>query len=284
MGIGSKTAKSGTTNEERVARMFNNFQKNKEAQTWLKAIGYDFAKIKKLEAETTFKKFGRIKSDVLVDVDGKSTGISVKYNQGNGFGQYLRKWADDLCKECGAPPDKGKFKWVSVTLKKFAGQDGFQPEQTMTKKELLTLKKTRKRKFCEGSLKILNRHKKILISELDKTERKKILGWIKKNKKKIIRYGLRGKDKKHPPKFLLVTQHCKGKILRDGIVSMEKAINHFSQGDVFATRDGIIMIGKTTMQRKSGDGGAKAGQQLQLKLHPSDVFDMESCIETYPKT
>jgi len=39
--LGSKTARGGFANEKSICKKFNNWKKDKEAQQWLKIMGYD---------------------------------------------------------------------------------------------------------------------------------------------------------------------------------------------------------------------------------------------------
>ena len=48
--IGSYTAKGGFENEQDVVIKFNNYQNDKDAQCWLKIMGYDFKRIELLTA------------------------------------------------------------------------------------------------------------------------------------------------------------------------------------------------------------------------------------------
>jgi len=49
--IGSETAKGGFANEKAVAKKFDKWKRDKEAQKWLKIMGYNLKKIKKVKAE-----------------------------------------------------------------------------------------------------------------------------------------------------------------------------------------------------------------------------------------
>ena len=49
--IGSETAKGGFANERIVAKKFDKWNKDEEAQKWLKIMGYNLKKIKKVKAE-----------------------------------------------------------------------------------------------------------------------------------------------------------------------------------------------------------------------------------------
>ncbi|NMG83308.1 MAG: hypothetical protein GIS02_03775 [Methanosarcinales archaeon] len=48
--IGSATAKGGFANERVVCEKFNNWKKDKEAQIWLKIVGYNMEKIDSVNA------------------------------------------------------------------------------------------------------------------------------------------------------------------------------------------------------------------------------------------
>ena len=62
--IGSETAKGGFANEDKIVKKFNSWKKDKEAKKWLKIIGYNLKKIKKVEA---IKLHGH-KTDVQIKV------------------------------------------------------------------------------------------------------------------------------------------------------------------------------------------------------------------------
>jgi len=48
--IGSETAKGGFVNEKAIAKKFDNWKEDKEAQKWLKIMGYNLNEIEKVEA------------------------------------------------------------------------------------------------------------------------------------------------------------------------------------------------------------------------------------------
>lgn len=48
--IGSITAKGGFANEKGICKKFNDWEKDNEAQTWLKIMGYDIESIDSVEA------------------------------------------------------------------------------------------------------------------------------------------------------------------------------------------------------------------------------------------
>lgn len=48
--LGSKTAKGGFLNEKAICDKFNNWKKDKDAQEWIKIMGYDLKKINSIDA------------------------------------------------------------------------------------------------------------------------------------------------------------------------------------------------------------------------------------------
>ena len=279
-------AKAGLDEEDYITNELNHFRST-EAKKWLRALGYNVKTIKKLKADRSLKiKLGNIKSDIVLSVDNrKPHGIQVKKSRNDtNFHHVQRGWADNICRGWNAPI------FISNALEKFAGQNGFQPADYMSKKELKKLQSERKKKgFSKKKIKDLERRKRILLSELEEKERKKVFAWLKKNKKKIVDSVLCGNGKKYRPRHLMVTEYTekvkgKTKVTRIGIVRMSRAVNHFAKGDVAETKGGTVLrIGKIMMQRHGAEKSeGKNAQHLQFKINPLGVFDMPSC-EIFPK-
>ena len=65
--LGSKTAKGGFANEKVICRKFNSWKRDKEAQEWLKIMGYDIKKldsVKAIQVPTRIKKSDLSKFEV----------------------------------------------------------------------------------------------------------------------------------------------------------------------------------------------------------------------------
>ena len=65
--LGSKTAKGGFANEKAICKKFNGWKKDKEAQEWLKIMGYDIKKldsVKAIQVPTRIKKTDLSKFEV----------------------------------------------------------------------------------------------------------------------------------------------------------------------------------------------------------------------------
>ena len=270
-------ARAGIENEDYIVNTLNQFRNNEEAKKWLEALDYDVSKIKKLEAKRSLKMgLGNIKSDVILFVNQNAHGIQIKKSKiGVGFNHIQRGWADKFCKELNAP------NFISDALKKFAGEDGFQPTDYMSEKELEELQSKRKKKgFSEKKIRRLSSYyKRILLSELEEKERKEVFAWFEKNKEKIVTSVLRENDKNYQPRHLLVVEHAKGKITRIGIITMPKDIQYFATGYIMETTGGTVLwIGKIKMQRLGAEKSeGKNAQHLQFKINPLGVFDIPNC-------
>jgi len=65
--LGSKTAKGGFASEKAICKKFNSWKKDKEAQKWLKIMGYDIKKlnsVKAIQVPTRIKKSDLSKFEV----------------------------------------------------------------------------------------------------------------------------------------------------------------------------------------------------------------------------
>jgi hypothetical protein len=262
---GSKIAKSGFANEDKVSQFFNEWKTNQQTKTWLKDMEIDISNIKQIHSNTSRDlKLGNIKSDVIVTIDSKDNGISIKFYNAN-FNQLQRGSVDNISKLLKMP------EFVTVAMKKFVGAEGYQLQDYMSKNEIKLLTEKRKKQFTPDQVKTIERHKKLLISEFDPNEKTKIQNWFDKNKEKIIRMLLQGNNPPFP-KWFLAVQHKDGIISKTKIISMDAAVKHYALGGITFSKLGIFSIGKITMQRKSGDGGRITGQDLQFKIKPEDIF------------
>ena len=62
--LGSETAKNGFKNDDDIVRIFNNWNKDKEAQSWLTIMNYNLSEVESVEAV----KLSGFKTDVQVQV------------------------------------------------------------------------------------------------------------------------------------------------------------------------------------------------------------------------
>tara|TARA_Y100000590_G_scaffold450464_1_gene590181 strand:+ start:975 stop:1742 length:768 start_codon:yes stop_codon:yes gene_type:complete len=250
--LGSETAKSGFVNEDYVVDEFNKVEKSKYAKKWLTEIGYDVTKITNVDAKTSRKLgLGNIKSDVIVSVNNDEIGISVKKSTAS-FNQIDKRWADTYQELLEIPDD------VVTILKKYAGEEGFQPEN-----------------FPDCKIEELKDRRRFYINELSEREQKRLLSYLESIKKKIFEMVFRGEGD-FSPKFLLVVKYNdKKEIIDSKIVTMDEAIKYYSEGEMTITKNGNIDIGRIHLQRKGGDNGRKTAQMLQFKFSPNEIFDIK---------
>lgn len=248
---GSKTAKSGFKNEVLVKNAFNEWKQNNLAKNWLIQMGYNLDSIELVTASLSREiNQGTGKSDVVVNINGKNQGISIKKFEAS-FNQIDKRWADNYVPLWNIPRN------VLDILKKYSGEEGFQPKDLLTDKEIKKLKDRRR----------------FLINELEEKEQKLVLKFLEDNSRQIITDLLKGRGGSMAD-WILVTKYDKGKIVDSKIISIDEAIRHYSTGGVTITKKGNIKIGKITLQRKGGDGGRKTAQMLQFKFSPREILDL----------
>ena len=153
--IASKAAKDGYRNEEFVRDQFNDWRNNDVAKQWLKDMGYDPQKIKKIQAYLGKEKgFHGGKGDVIVIIDGKEEKISVKYFSA-GYNQVNRAWID-------AYADKWEFpENTTILLKKYLGEKGFQVQDYMKEDEIKELNEKRESYLNSRTIKAIKKHKRL---------------------------------------------------------------------------------------------------------------------------
>jgi hypothetical protein len=116
---GSKIAKDGFQNEKDVVNKFNGWQNNRDAQDWLKIMGYE---LKDIEYVKAILMHG-YKTDVQVHITIKLTdlidaqNIQIKLvSNPKGFNQIDKRWVDSYAKLWSIPKD------IVNLLKYFTGE------------------------------------------------------------------------------------------------------------------------------------------------------------------
>lgn len=117
---GSQTAKDGFKNEEDIIKKFNNWKKDKDAQTWLILMKYDLSEIEYVEAV----KISGYKTDVQVQVTIKlKKAIDIENLQVKlvsnlkGFNQIDKRWIDKYAEMWNMPTQ------VVSILKRYTGEE-----------------------------------------------------------------------------------------------------------------------------------------------------------------
>lgn len=242
---GSLTAKDGFKNEDDIVRKFNDWEKDKDSQTWLTLMKYNLSEIECVEAV----KVSGYKTDVQVQVTIKlKKAIDVENLQiklvsnAKGFNQIDKRWVDKYTEMWNIPSP------VVSILKRYTGEE----------KPTIQKPKDKRRMFA---------------SEFSETEQKVILKWLKENQSLIVSDILKGQGK-FAAEWMLVAQKVK-KNARWILKPMNFCMNYFGNGEIEITTRGNFKIGRITMQRKGGDGGRDTAKMLQFKINPAELFENE---------
>lgn len=243
--LGSTTAKGGFRNEKDVIDRFNNWAKDEVAQKWLKAMGY---KINDIEYVKASKVRGQYKADIQVRVriiiklksqeDLQNLQVKLVSNP-QGFNQIDKRRVDKYVELWNIPED------ITKILKLFTGE----------------IKPTKKG---------LKDKRRMLLSEMDKSDQDKIVGFFKSNKILIVSDLLKGRGEFSADWVLVILKVNDEN--RWTLKSINEAMNVFGSGDVRMTLRGSLKIGKIGMQRKGGDAGRPTSNMLQFKINPVELF------------
>lgn len=242
---GSETAKNGFKNEQFVIDLFNAWETNELAQTWLTTMGYIVSEIEYVKA---VKVKGTFKSDIQVQIsvilklkeEIDCQNISVKLvSNGQGFNQIDKRWVDRYRELWSIPNDVYKL------LKYYVG------EITPYKNDV----KGKRRMF---------------IDEFKSDEQQLLLHFFEQNKVLILTDILKGRGQFSAEWLLVIYRHEND--IKSVLKPMNEVLNFYAQGDVAITKKGNIKIGLITVQRKGGDAGRSTANMLQFKMNPMDMF------------
>lgn len=242
---GSQTAKDGFRNEDDIVRKFNNWQKDKVAQSWLMQMNYRLSEIEYVEAV----KISGYKTDVQVQVtikcrealDVENLQVKLVSNL-KGFNQIDKRWIDKYAEMWNIPN-----KIVSI-LKRYTGEEPPSISSPIDKRRMFANEFSEREQYC-------------------------ILQWLKENQSLIVSDILKGRGR-FAAEWMLVAQKI-DKNARWILKSMNFCMNYFGNGDIAVTNRGNFRIGKITMQRKGGDAGRDTANMLQFKINPAELFDLE---------
>jgi len=273
--FGSSTAKSGFLTEKEVVKKFNNWQRDKDAQQWLKIMGYRLEEVKDLKAipipVRVSKKFleslglGNIESydeflafkkadlqvRVYVNVNGiwKVENISVKKTKDKANFNQVDKRRVSEYKKYWKFSDK-----IEIALKLFTGE---LPPQTHPE-------------FLKIPLAELRDKRRIFLNELKPKILNDIIHFFSKNKVLVIADVLKGRGALSADWILVL--YNKGDKSFWTLKDINTAMNIYSQGGIELSTKGSLWIGKVFMQRK---GGTPDPTKLQFKINPLLLFNKE---------
>jgi len=271
--LGSQTAKGGFANEKAICNKFNNWEKDNEAQQWLKIMGYDTKEIDSVEAihvptrlkKTDIGKFclredfeelmrfkkadAQVRIKIVIGEIVKIENLSLKKaNSDANFNQVDKRWANSYKEIWGFDED------VAFGLKLFTGEI-----KPITYPEIV-------RNID------LRDEQRLFLDEMPEYLRNKIIQFFSENKILVVSDVLKGRGGLSA-NWMLVTRYNKTDdttiwILKD----INTAMNFFGAGDVRVSPKGSLYVGKITMMRK---GGTPDPTKLQFKISPCDLFKLK---------
>lgn len=241
---GSDIAKNGFRNEEDVAYKFNNWQDDTEARTWLTIMSYDLEKIETVKALVLKGHKADIQVQVFIKLknvfDLQNVQVKLVSNK-KGFNQIDKRRLSKYLELWNIPSN------VYGLLEYYTGEKLPRDKNTKNKKRMFA-------------------------NEFTEIEQKNILDWIEKNKIMIVSDIIRGRGE-FASEWILVAQ----KITQNSrwvLKHITDCINYYGSGEILISSRGTFKIGKITMQRKGGDGGADTAKMLQFKIDPTELFNI----------
>ena len=254
--ICSETAKGVFANERVIAKKFESWKKDKEAQKWLKIMDYDLKKIKKVEAVVLHGHKTDIQIKVIVTL---KKAISVqnlsikKANSDADFNQIDKRWVKNYIEMWNIPEN------IVILLEIFCGKIS---SQALLKEGKITKEKYKK----------LRDKRRFFMDEFEIKHKKAIVDFFKRNKILVLTDIMKGRGH-FAADWMLVTRYDKRKDETSWVLAdINKAMSIFGEGEVKISPRGSISIGRITLQRKGGDGGRETGKMLQFKIKPCDLF------------
>lgn len=271
--IGSRTAKGGFRNEKSICRKFNNWEKDEEANIWLKVMGYQIEKINFVKAiqipnrikKEDIKKFGITDEDYEELMKFKKSDVQVriiisigdvlkienlslkKANSDADYNQIDKRWVDSYQEMWNFDND------ISLGLKLFTGE--VNPKLYL---------------YLIGNKKMRDK-RRVFLDELSESISKKIIEFFEDNKILIVNDILKGRGGLSA-NWVLVTRYNKQSKTTTWIFKdINTTMNFFATGDVKISPKGSLYIGRITMQRK---GGTPDPTKLQFKIKPCQLFKL----------
>ncbi|MCX8111317.1 MAG: hypothetical protein N3D15_08735 [Syntrophorhabdaceae bacterium] len=246
--IGSTTAKGGFANERIVCGKFNNWKEDREAQLWLKIMGYNLGKIDAVEAihipsrmkkedvinlglEEDFEDLMKFKkADAQIRITVRLAGIIKvenislkKANSDADYNQVDKRWVDTYKEIWRFDED------VSFALKLFTGEINPNVHSHMFKN--ITLRDNRR----------------VFIDELPEGLKNKVIAFFEKNKILVVSDILKGRGG-FSANWMLITRYNKDDFTTTWILKdINTVMNFFGIGEVKISPKGSLYIGRITM-------------------------------------
>jgi len=272
--LGSKTAKGGFANEKAICKKFNVWKKDKEAQEWLRIMGYDVKKLDSVKAtqvptrikktdlckfgvnEEEYEQFVRFKKadaqiSIIIKIGNilKIENLSLKKANKDADYNQIDKRSVDSYQEMWKFSDE-----IAFWLKLFTG-------------ELDPKKYSRK-----TGIKKYRDKRRLFLNEMPEIIQNKIIRFFEKNRIVIISDIIRGRGGLSADWMLVTRLNKQEKTTTWILKDINTVMNFFGKGEVCISPRGSLHIGKITMQRK---GGTPDPTKLQFKIKPCHLFNLE---------
>jgi hypothetical protein len=275
--FGSRTAKGGFANEKEICKKFNNWKKDKEAQVWLKIMGYELSKIEEIRAiviptrlkKTELKIFGFTEDEYEELMRFKKTDLQVqvrviiqinkilkvenlslkKANSDADFNQIDKRYVDVYKQMWGFSEN------IAIAFKLFTGELNPKDHQGMLKISLNKLRDPRR----------------VFLDELKDELIKEIISFFEEKRILVVSDILKGRGG-FSANWMLVTKYNRTSYTTTWILKdINTVMNFFGSGEIKISQKGSLYIGRITMQRK---GGTPDPIKLQFKIKPCELFKM----------
>ncbi len=269
----SKTAKGGFANEKAICKKFNSWKKDKEAQEWLKTMGYV---IKKIDSVKAIQVPVRIKKSDLskFEVNEEEYEQFVRFKKADAQIRIVVKIGNILkienlsLKKANSDADYNQID--KRTINNYQEMWNFNDEMAFWLK-LFTGELNPKQYSEKTGIKKFRDERRLFLDEMPKIIQNKIIKFFEQNRIIIISDIIKGRVGLSAG-WMLVTRLNKGNetttwTLKDINVVM----NFFGGGKIDISPRGSLNIGKITMQRK---GGTPDPTKLQFKIKPCQLFNL----------
>ena len=269
--LGSKTAKGGFANEKAICKKFNAWKNDKEAQEWLKIMGYD---IKKLDSVKAIQVPTRIrKSDLSkFEADEKEYDLFVRFKKADAQIRIIIKIGNILkienlsLKKANSDADYNQIDKRTVDF--YQEMWRFDNEITLWLKLFTGEILPKSQKKLIGKIKPKDK-RRLFLTEMPEVIQKKIIQFFKENKILVVSDIIKGRGGLSADWMLVTRLNKQEKTTTWILKDINTVMNFFGSDDVEISLRGSLHIGKITMQRK---GGTPDPTKLQFKVKPCQLF------------
>ncbi|PIU66428.1 MAG: type II restriction endonuclease [Armatimonadetes bacterium CG07_land_8_20_14_0_80_40_9] len=271
--LGSKTAKGGFANEKAICKKFNAWEKDIEAQEWLKIMGYDITKldsVKAIQVPTRIKKSDLSK----FEVNEKEYEQFVRFKKADAQIRIIIKIGNILkienmsLKKANSDADYNQID--KRTVDDYQEMWKFDDEITFWLK-LFTGKLTPKKYSRKTGIKKFRDKRRLFLNEMPKGIQDKIIKFFKRNQIMIISDIIKGRGGLSANWMLVTRLNRENKTTTWTLRDINVVMNFFGSGGVCISPKGSLYIGKITMQRK---GGTPDPTKIQFKIKPCQLFNL----------